>query len=168
MSSPNFEKKITSRSGLAQLRENWQRNKNRICFTNGCFDVLHVGHIKYLSEAKALGDILVVGLNSDCSVKKLNKGPNRPFNAENDRAYLLAALAFVDYVIIFNEDTPEALINEIIPNVLVKGGDYNPNETEKSHPKYIVGRDVVLKNGGTVNTINFVDGFSTTKTLNKM
>ena len=90
---------------------------------------------------------MVVGLNSDSSIKKLDKGPNRPINAEYDRAYLLAALEFVDGIIIFHEETPEALINEIRPNVLVKGGDYDPNEVEKSHPKYIMGRDVVLKNG---------------------
>ena len=121
----------------------WKSEGLSICFTNGCFDILHVGHVKYLSEAKALGDFLVVGLNSDSSIKKLDKGPNRPINAEYDRAYLLAALEFVDGIIIFHEETPEALINEIRPNVLVKGGDYDPNEVEKSHPKYIVGRDVV-------------------------
>lgn len=168
MSNSNFEKKIFSRKEIAQQCKNWQKNENRICFTNGCFDILHVGHVKYLSEAKALGDLLVVGLNSDSSIKKLDKGPNRPINAEYDRAYLLAALEFVDGIIIFHEETPEALINEIRPNVLVKGGDYDPNEVEKSHPKYIMGRDVVLKNGGVVKTIDFVDGFSTTETLKKM
>ena len=168
MSKAQFENKISSLKKLQELREEWQKSKIRVCFTNGCFDILHKGHVKYLSEAKALGDILVVGLNSDDSVKRLNKGPNRPINDENSRAYLIAALEFVDVVIVFNEDTPENLINEVVPDVLVKGGDYNPWEEDRNHPKYIVGRDVVLQNGGSVQIIDFVEGFSTTETLKKL
>jgi len=168
MSKTPFENKISSIKKLQELGEEWQKSNSRVCFTNGCFDILHKGHVKYLSEAKALGDILIVGVNSDDSVKRLNKGPNRPINDENSRAYLIAALEFVDAVVIFSEDTPENLINEIIPDVLVKGGDYDPGEEDRNHPKYIVGRGVVLKNGGSVKTIDFVEGFSTTETLKKL
>ena len=168
MSKTPFENKISSLKKLQELGEEWQKSKSRVCFTNGCFDILHKGHVKYLSEAKALGDILIVAVNSDDSVKRLNKAPNRPVNDEASRAYLIAALEFVDVVVVFNEDTPENLINEIIPDVLVKGGDYDPGEEDRNHPKYIVGRGVVLKNGGSVKTIDFVEGFSTTETLKKI
>ena len=168
MSKSQFENKISSLKKLHELREEWQRSKSRVCFTNGCFDILHKGHVKYLSEAKALGDILVVGVNSDDSVRRLNKAPNRPVNNEASRAYLIAALEFVDIVVVFNDDTPENLISEIVPDVLVKGGDYDPREEDINHPNYIVGRDVVLKNGGSVKTIDFVEGFSTTETLKKL
>ena len=168
MSKTPFENKISSLKKLQELREVWQKSKSRVCFTNGCFDILHKGHVKYLSEAKALGDILVVGVNSDDSVRRLNKAPNRPVHDQTSRAYLIAALEFVDVVVVFNEDTPENLINEIVPDLLVKGGDYDPGEEDRNHPKYIVGRDVVLKNGGSVKTIDFVEGFSTTETLKKL
>jgi len=168
MSKPTFENKICSRKKLSQLRQHWQQNEKNVCFTNGCFDILHLGHVKYLAEAKSKADVLVVGVNSDSSVKKLNKGPNRPINDEVSRACVLAALEFVDCVVVFNEDTPESLINEIIPDVLVKGGDYDPNQLDSNHRKYIVGRESVIKNGGIVDTIDFVDGFSTTNTINKI
>ena len=131
----------------------------KIVFTNGCFDLLHVGHIKYLSQAKDLGDILILGLNSDKSVKKL-KGNNRPINSFEDRAKLLAALKFVDLVIMFEEQTPENLIKEIIPDVLVKGGDYDIKE--------IVGYQTVIDNGGQVKTLSFYDGYSSTNYIDKI
>jgi len=131
----------------------------KIVFTNGCFDLLHVGHIKYLSQAKDLGDILIIGLNSDKSVKKL-KGNNRPINSFEDRAKLLAALKSVDLVIMFEEQTPENLIKEIIPDVLVKGGDYDIEE--------IVGYQTVIDNGGQVKTLSFYDGYSSTNYIDKI
>ena len=133
--------------------------EKKIVFTNGCFDLLHVGHIKYLSQAKDLGDILIIGLNSDESVKKL-KGNNRPINSFEDRAKLLAALKSVDLVIMFEEQTPENLIKEIIPDVLVKGGDYDIEE--------IVGYQTVIDNGGQVKTLSFYDGYSSTNYIDKI
>lgn len=138
----------------------WQKPKDRkVVFTNGCFDILHRGHATYLAQARELGDLLVVGLNTDASVRRL-KGPSRPVNCEHDRAFLLAALACVDFVILFDEDTPAELIRQVRPDVLVKGGDYTLDN--------IVGADFVLQNGGTVTTIPFVDGYSTTLTLQKI
>lgn len=134
-------------------------HSHKIVFTNGCFDVVHFGHVKYLAKARDLGDLLVIGLNSDLSVKRL-KGENRPINSQNERAFLLAAFSFVDYVTIFDEDTPEELIREVRPDVLVKGGDYSLDK--------IVGADFVLANGGTVTTIPFVDGFSSTSIINEL
>ena len=129
----------------------------KIVFTNGCFDILHVGHVQYLREAAQLGDILVIGLNSDASIKRI-KGEDRPINKEQDRAEILAALEFVDYVVLFEEDTPINLIKAIKPNVLVKGGDYKKEN--------IVGWDFVEQNGGEVKTISFVEGKSTTNIIN--
>jgi len=133
--------------------------EKKIVFTNGCFDLLHVGHIRYLSQAKDLGDILIIGLNSDKSVKKL-KGNNRPINSFEDRAKLLAALKSVDLVIMFEEQTPENLIKEIIPDVLVKGGDYNIED--------IVGYQTVIDNGGQVKTLSFYEGYSSTNYIDKI
>lgn len=138
----------------------WSKPEGRkVVFTNGCFDILHRGHATYLAQARELGDLLVVGLNTDASVQRL-KGPSRPINNQYDRAFLLASLACVDFVILFDEDTPEQLIHTVRPDVLVKGGDYTINT--------IVGADFVLQNGGIVTTIPFVDGYSTTSTLNKI
>lgn len=131
----------------------------KVVFTNGCFDILHRGHLEYLQAAADLGDILVVGLNSDASVKRL-KGENRPINNQNDRAFALASLVFVDAVIIFDEDTPLELIQRVKPNVLVKGGDYTVDS--------IVGADFVKGLGGDVQVIPFVDGYSTTHIIDKM
>lgn len=128
-------------------------------FTNGCFDVLHRGHVTYLAAARDLGDCLIVGLNSDSSVKRL-KGENRPINNENDRALVLAALSFVDYIILFEEDTPKNLIEQVKPDILVKGGDYQIEN--------IVGADFVTQNGGKVLTIPFVDGYSSTKIIQSL
>lgn len=131
----------------------------KIVFTNGCFDILHRGHIEYLAQAASLGDILVLGLNTDASVKRL-KGPERPIQNENARAIALAAMSFISYVVLFDEDTPYNLISLVQPDILVKGGDYEPEK--------IVGYDIVTKKGGKVVTIPFVDGFSTTSIINKM
>jgi len=136
------------------------KNKHkRIVFTNGCFDILHSGHIMYLNEAKAQGDFLIVGLNSDSSIKKL-KGSDRPINNEEDRKYLLENLKAVDCVEIFQEDTPYELIKTIMPSVLVKGGDWQIGE--------IVGSDLVLKKGGEVKSLSFKEGKSTTNIIDKI
>ncbi|MBN2774011.1 MAG: D-glycero-beta-D-manno-heptose 1-phosphate adenylyltransferase [Prolixibacteraceae bacterium] len=137
----------------------WKKNKEIIVFTNGCFDILHRGHIEYLSETADLGNRLVIGLNSDESVKIL-KGQSRPFINEESRAILLASLEFVDAVVLFSEETPYNLISDILPDVLVKGEDYTIEE--------IAGFDVVLANGGKVETIKLVPGFSTTSIINKI
>jgi rfaE bifunctional protein nucleotidyltransferase chain/domain len=128
-------------------------------FTNGCFDILHQGHVDYLSKAADLGTKLIVGVNSDDSVKRLGKDKNRPIQDENSRSIIIAALHFVDLVIIFNEDTPIELINIVNPKVLVKGSDYEIKD--------IVGHEFVLGNGGVVKTIDFLEGFSTTKIVEK-
>ena len=135
------------------------RGEKKVVFTNGCFDILHKGHVSYLNEAKSLGDILVIGLNSDQSVKRL-KGESRPINDENDRKFLLENLKAVDFVFIFEEDTPYNLIKEVKPNVLVKGGDWKPEE--------IVGSDIVQSLGGEVRSLSFIQGHSTTNTINKI
>ncbi len=131
----------------------------RIVFTNGCFDILHRGHVTYLTEARKLGDLLVVGLNADASVKRL-KGPERPINNETDRQYVLSQLKAVDFVEIFTEDTPLNLINKVHPKILVKGGDWKIDQ--------IVGAKEVIANGGDVFSLNFVDGYSTTNLINKI
>lgn len=148
--------KVVPFSQIAEELKN-KRNK-KIVFTNGCFDLLHVGHVRYLQEAKACGDILVVGTNSDASVQIL-KGPTRPVQIENDRAEILAALSSVDYVVIFDEQTPLSLIQEVKPNVLVKGGDWKPES--------IVGGPFVMSYGGEVKSLQFVHGKSTTSLIEK-
>ena len=135
-----------------------QSSNKKIVFTNGCFDILHVGHIRLLNDAKKLGDILVVGINSDSSVKKL-KGENRPINIESDRKTLLESLKSVDYVFTFDEDNPLNLIKKIRPNILVKGGDYNEN---------IIGSDFVIENGGEVKILCFHEGYSSSKYINQI
>jgi D-beta-D-heptose 7-phosphate kinase/D-beta-D-heptose 1-phosphate adenosyltransferase len=135
-----------------------EQNK-KIVFTNGCFDILHRGHIEYLTKAKEFGDVLIVGLNSDTSVQRL-KGKDRPINSESDRARILDALKPVDYVVIFEEDTPLRLIQMVKPDVLVKGGDYKVEE--------IVGSEFVMSYGGKVEIIPFVEGKSTTKIIQKI
>ncbi len=139
---------------LKQLLAIWALKSKKIVFTNGVFDLLHLGHIDYLSKAKDLGDILVVGVNTDTSAKRLGKGKNRPITDEVSRSTIIAALNFVDAVVLFNEDTPYELIKTIQPDVLVKGADYKPEE--------IVGYDVVIAKGGKIETIEFLKGYSTT------
>ena len=136
----------------------WKNEGKKIVFTNGCFDIIHAGHVDYLEKAKSYGDILVVGLNSDDSVKRL-KGKDRPINPQEHRKKVLEALKPVDLVIIFDEDTPERLIKEVKPDILVKGGDYTINT--------IVGADFVMSYGGQVKIIDFVYDISTTKILEK-
>lgn len=136
-----------------------RRAGRKVVFTNGCFDILHVGHVRYLQEAKSLGDLLVVGLNTDASVQKL-KGPSRPVQADAARAEVMAALGCVDAVVLFAEDTPDALIRKIKPDVLVKGGDYKIAD--------IVGADFVLGYGGEVKALQFVPGYSTSSILRKI
>jgi len=137
---------------------NLSSNK-KIVFTNGCFDILHVGHIRLLNDAKKLGDILVVGINSDFSIKKL-KGKDRPINIESDRKIILESLKAVDFVFIFEEDTPLNHIKKIKPNILVKGGDYSESN--------IVGSDFVKNNGGEVKTLSFHYGYSSSKYINQI
>ncbi len=146
---------IKTFSEITTLSAELKLNAKKIIFTNGCFDLLHAGHVRYLESAKNFGDILIVGLNSDSSLKTL-KGNNRPINAENDRAYILAALEVVDYVVIFNEETPYELIKAIQPHVLVKGGDYKGRK--------VVGQDIVDE----LKLVQFIDGKSTTNTITKI
>ncbi len=136
-----------------------KKEDKKIVFTNGCFDILHLGHIRYLREAKRLGDILIIGLNSDHSVRSL-KGSDRPLVKEKDRAEILSALEMVDYIVIFNELTPKNLIDKIIPHVLVKGGDWKKEE--------VVGRDTVEAHGGEVVIIPEAKGYSTSTLINKI
>jgi D-beta-D-heptose 7-phosphate kinase/D-beta-D-heptose 1-phosphate adenosyltransferase len=150
---------ILSREELAAVSRDLHAEGKRIVFTNGVFDILHAGHVTYLEASKRLGDVLVVGLNSDVSVRNL-KGPLRPIVPEQDRAILLAALRSVDYVTLFGEETPYELIRIIRPDVLVKGGDYDPEAVDG--PGYIVGSDIVRNNGGEVRVIDLVTGRSTT------
>lgn len=152
---------------LPQL-EQWKKDGKKIVFTNGVFDILHVGHVTYLQQAKSLGDVLIVGLNDDDSVRKLNKGPERPINDEQSRKKVLEALRAVDGVVIFKQETPLELIQHIQPDVLVKGGDYDPHQTDPSHKQYMVGSKEVRSWGGSVQVIDFIPGFSTTSVVNKL
>lgn len=145
--------------------ESWRNDGHKIVFTNGVFDILHVGHLHCLDSAKALGSKLVVAINDDDSVRRLTKGPERPVNSESDRAQLLSSLECVDLVIIFSEDTPLSAIEAVQPNVLVKGDDYDALCTDPSDPKYIVGSNEVKKNGGEVQTVTLLPGHSTTNIL---
>lgn len=151
--------KIKNINQLKKITEALKKRGKKIIFTNGCFDILHFGHVKYLEAAKKRGDVLIVGLNSDGSVRKI-KGKTRPINRQNERAYILAGLASVDYVVIFSGETPYNLINTLKPDILVKGGDW---QKEK-----IVGADIVKKQGGKIIVIPFVSGFSTTKLIQKI
>ena len=146
--------KIKTRTELGGLLATHRARGERIVFTNGCFDLMHIGHTRYLKAARALGDLLVVGVNSDASTRLLNKGPGRPIVPEDQRAEVLAALACVDYVVLFDEPDPARLLAELQPDVLVKGGDWSPDR--------IIGRDIVEARGGTVRTIPLVPGVSTT------
>lgn len=143
---------------MKAAREKMRGDDKTLVFTNGCFDILHAGHVDYLAFSRKQGDALVVGLNSDASVKR-NKGDDRPINSEDDRAYVLAALESVDYVVIFDDDEPKKIIAEIIPDVLVKGEDW-------AH--YVSGREIVEANGGKVVLAKMVEGRSTTSTIEKI
>lgn len=154
-----IEKKVLNTDELTGQIARWQAAGDRIVFTNGCFDILHFGHLHYLAAARDLGNRLVVGMNSAASVRRL-KGATRPINDEATRVFALASLEFVDAVTVFEEDTPLILIEKILPDVLVKGGDWRPEQ--------IVGSDLVLKNGGSVRSLPFVEGYSTTSIERKI
>lgn len=153
------EKIITDKEKIFSTLNQWRFKDEKIVFTNGCFDIVHKGHIEYLASAATLGTKLVIGLNTDLSVKRL-KGETRPVNDEQARALILSALIFVDQVILFNEDTPYELIKFIQPDILVKGSDYKPED--------IVGYDIVKNKGGKIITIDLTPGFSTTSILKKI
>jgi D-glycero-beta-D-manno-heptose 1-phosphate adenylyltransferase len=163
-----IQSKIVTSDSVQSLLAIWRFKQKRIVFTNGCFDIIHRGHIDYLSKAADLGDVLIIGINSDASVKSLNKGSTRPLQDEYSRATILAALAFVDAVIEFNESTPLELIKLIQPDILVKGADYDATETSPASKKYIVGSDIIRSKGGEVKTIEYLPGFSTTAIENKI
>ena len=155
----NITSKMYSLSDLKIQSDKWKENEEKIVFTNGCFDLVHRGHVEVLANTADLGDRLIIGLNSDVSIQKI-KGKNRPIIDENSRAILLASLQFVDAIVLFSEDTPKQLIETIEPNVLAKGGDYKVEE--------IAGHEVVLQNGGEVILVPFIDGFSTTNIVDKI
>lgn len=155
----HIQQKILDAHHLQQELMRWRKFDKKIAFTNGCFDILHAGHIHSLMQAASFADILIVGLNSDASTKRL-KGDNRPVNNEDNRGLLLASLAFVDAVVLFDEDTPFELITTVMPDVLVKGGDYTVDT--------IVGAKEVIANGGKVEIIPLVEGLSTTSLIQKI
>ena len=154
------EHKVVDWEAAARWVKELQSAGHKVVFTNGCFDLLHPGHVRYLESARELGDALIVGVNTDASVARLGKGRGRPFTPEADRARVLAALACVDRVVLFGEDTPLALITRLAPDILVKGGDYRLDE--------IVGREVVLARGGRVVALPFVPGYSTTSLIDRI
>jgi len=151
--------KIVGLPRLRVVRSDLKRKRKTVVFTNGTFDILHRGHVEYLAKAKALGDVLIVGLNSDSSIRRI-KGKGRPINRGSDRAAVLGSLASVDYVCFFSEDTPQRIISTLVPDVLVKGADWKLNE--------IVGRDVVEQQGGSVRRIRLTEGRSTTAILHRI
>lgn len=151
--------KIRSTAEAKKKVAEWKSKEERIVFTNGCFDILHLGHVDYLEKARNLGDRLIVGLNTDSSVSRF-KGPERPVQDQLSRARIMASLQFVDMVVLFDEDTPKELITSLVPDVLVKGSDYLAEN--------IVGADVVKKAGGEVKTIDLVTGYSTTSIVKKI
>ncbi len=153
MKTHQIQKKIWDRNDLSQKVQTIPTNQ-KIVFTNGCFDIIHAGHIDYLEKASQLGDFFIVAINSDDSVRRLEKSPARPLQSEYSRTRVMASFSFVDAVVIFDEDTPKQIIETITPDILVKGGDYNIQD--------IVGYEWVTKNGGTVTTIPFLEGYSTT------
>ncbi len=153
------EEKIMTLEEFLPMRASLRERGKKVVFSNGCFDILHAGHVDYLEKARGLGDFLVLGLNTDDSVRRL-KGPERPLQDEFSRKKVMSGLNFIDAVILFNEDTPFDLISAILPDILVKGDDYSVEN--------IVGSDVVMKNGGKVETIPLVVGYSTTNIVNKI
>ena len=155
----NIKSKIYSLSDLKIQSDKWKEKGKKIVFTNGCFDLVHRGHIEVLANTADLGDKLIIGLNSDSSIENL-KGENRPIMDENSRVILLASLQFVDAVVFFSEETPYKLIETLVPDVLAKGGDYKVTE--------IAGNEVVLENGGEVILVPFIDGFSSTNIVEKI
>lgn len=155
-----LQQKLVTREQLMKELALWRFHSKKIVFTNGVFDILHSGHVDYLSKARDLGNALVLGLNTDSSVKRLGKSPERPINHEQARATVLAALECIDAIVLFDEDTPLELIKFVQPDVLVKGNDYKPEQ--------IAGYDVVKAKGGEVVTIPLLEGFSTTSIIKKI
>ena len=151
--------KITEVKELQRIRTALRDGRKKVVFTNGCFDIIHRGHVEYLTKAKSFGDVLIVGMNSDASARRI-KGEKRPIVPEVDRAFIIANLSCVDYVCIFDEDTPYEIIKAIVPDVLVKGADWKMNE--------IVGKDIVEQAGGVVSTIEFVPNRSTTDIIERV
>ncbi|HTY60089.1 MAG TPA: D-glycero-beta-D-manno-heptose 1-phosphate adenylyltransferase [Bacteroidota bacterium] len=151
--------RVVSLPALARIRAGLRRRGKRVVFTNGTFDILHRGHVEYLAAARKMGDVLFVGLNSDASIRRI-KGPKRPVNKWRDRAAVLAALASVDYVCLFGQDTPYRMIRRLVPDVLVKGADWKKAE--------IVGGDVVKEGGGVVRTVRLTPGRSTTNVIERV
>ena len=151
--------KIISLEEIGNRVRSWRNESRKLVFTNGCFDILHSGHVRYLQTAAGFGDILLLGLNADSSVRKL-KGPHRPIMAQADRAYLLSAIEAIDCIVIFDEETPAKLIKIVVPDVIVKGGDYLPDD--------VVGYDTVKENGGCVKIVPYVEGKSTTGIVNSI
>jgi rfaE bifunctional protein nucleotidyltransferase chain/domain len=154
-----IEDKICDLETVSAKAKQWQTNGDKVVFTNGCFDLLHLGHITYLAEAASLGNKLIVAINSDASVKRL-KGDNRPINNEVSRGVMLSCFFFIDAIVVFDEDTPLETINSIMPDILVKGGDYTIPQ--------IVGATEVMANGGTVEVLQFVPGYSSTNIINRI
>jgi rfaE bifunctional protein nucleotidyltransferase chain/domain len=151
--------KIYSLDAVSAKAKEWQAKGDKVVFTNGCFDLLHLGHITYLAEAASLGNKLIVAINSDASVKRL-KGTNRPINDEHSRGVMLACFFFIDAIVVFDEDTPLEVIESILPDILVKGGDYTIPQ--------IVGAAEVMDNGGEVKVLDFVPGYSSTNIINRI
>ena len=154
-----MKNKLKTWEEITSIIKGLKNQNKKIVFTNGCFDILHSGHVQYLTEAKELGDILILGLNSDSSVKRL-KGNDRPINNEQERVIVLSALFSISYIVIFEDDTPYKLINHIKPDILVKGGDWKPKD--------IVGSDIVGSYNGEVKSLSFIDGKSSTDIINKL
>ncbi len=152
-------KKLVSRKEIVKIVQKLKSEGKKIVFTNGCFDILHAGHVRYLNKARKLGNILIVGLNSDSSIKKI-KGKNRPVNNQHDRVEVLSALESVDYIVIFNEETPENIIKLILPDILVKGSDWKGRD--------VAGADIVRKNGGRVSFVPVLPGRSTSGIIEKI
>jgi rfaE bifunctional protein nucleotidyltransferase chain/domain len=159
--------KIFDKKEAIKQVQNWRNDGLKVVFTNGCFDILHKGHVSYLAKTSDFGDKLIVALNTDRSVKAQGKGEDRPINPEDARLLVLAALQFVDAVVLFDSDTPIDEIKLLKPSVLVKGADYNPEEVDEQSKKYIVGSKEVREYGGEVKVVDLLEGFSTTKILAK-
>lgn len=164
----SLQNKIVSLEEAMRRIRTWKYAGLKVTFTNGCFDILHKGHVTYLTQAADLANRVVVGLNSDESVKRQGKSDNRPINNQDARALVLAGLSVVDLVVVFNEDTPYELIKALQPDIVVKGSDYNDHERDKTAKTYIVGADIMDAKGGEVLALPLVEGFSTTTIINKI
>lgn len=163
----NLQNKILSWEEAQRQRNVWAMKGESVAFTNGCFDILHLGHVSYLSQAADTAKHLIVAINTDTSVRLLEKAPNRPINSEMARAMVLAALSCVDNIVFFEQSTPLEIIETLRPDILLKGADYSAEQSNPSAKDYIVGSDLVKSYGGSVQTIPFVEGYSTTGILAK-